>query len=74
MASWFTVTFSEGKLAEYYSVQKVVISAFLQCQYKVKHVTFATQKYKINIYRNIFLPLVLYGCETWSLTLREQLG
>jgi len=21
--------------------------------------------------RNIILPLVLYGCETWSLTLRE---
>jgi hypothetical protein len=28
---------------------------------------------KINIYRNIILPVVLYGCETWSLLLREQL-
>ena len=27
---------------------------------------------KINIYRNIILPLVLYGCETWSLTLTEE--
>ena len=27
---------------------------------------------KIKIYRNIILPLVLYGCETWSLTLREE--
>jgi hypothetical protein len=27
---------------------------------------------KINIYRNIILPVVLYGCETWSLTLREE--
>jgi len=27
---------------------------------------------KINIYRTIFLPLVLYGCETWTLTLREE--
>jgi hypothetical protein len=26
---------------------------------------------KIKIYRNIILPIVLYGCETWSLTLRE---
>ena len=26
---------------------------------------------KIKIYRTIILPLVLYGCETWSLTLRE---
>jgi len=24
------------------------------------------------IYRNIILPVVLYGCETWSLTLREE--
>jgi hypothetical protein len=27
---------------------------------------------KIKIYRNIILPIVLYGCETWSLTLREK--
>jgi hypothetical protein len=27
---------------------------------------------KINIYRNIILPVVLYGCETWSLTLRKK--
>ena len=27
---------------------------------------------KIKIYRTIILPLVLYGCETWSLTLREE--
>ena len=28
---------------------------------------------KIEIYRTIILPVVLYGCETWSLTLREEL-
>ena len=27
---------------------------------------------KIKIYRNVILPDVLYGCETWSLTLREE--
>jgi hypothetical protein len=27
---------------------------------------------KIKIYRNIILPVVLYGCETWSLRLREE--
>ena len=27
---------------------------------------------KIKVYRNIILPVVLYGCETWSLTLREE--
>ena len=27
---------------------------------------------KIKIYRTVVLPVVLYGCETWSLTLREE--
>jgi hypothetical protein len=27
---------------------------------------------KIKIYGTIILPVVLYGCETWSLTLREE--
>jgi len=27
---------------------------------------------KIEIYRTIILPVVLYGCETWSLALREE--
>jgi len=27
---------------------------------------------KIKINRTIILPVVLYGCETWSLTLREE--
>jgi hypothetical protein len=27
---------------------------------------------KIRTYRTIILPVVLYGCETWSLTLKEE--
>jgi hypothetical protein len=27
---------------------------------------------KLRIYKTIILPVVLYGCETWSLTLREE--
>jgi len=27
---------------------------------------------KIKIYRTVILPVVFYGCETWSLTLREE--
>jgi hypothetical protein len=27
---------------------------------------------KIRVYRTIILPVALYGCETWSLTLREE--
>jgi hypothetical protein len=29
---------------------------------------------KIRVYRRIILPVVLYGCETLSLTLREEHG
>jgi hypothetical protein len=45
----------------YYSVQNLLSSRLL-----LKNV-------KIKIYRNIILPVVLYGCEAWSLTVREEL-
>jgi hypothetical protein len=32
----------------------------------------AVEKCKIRIYKNIILAVVQYGCETWSLTLREE--
>ena len=44
----------------YYSVQNLLSSSLL------------SRNLKIEIYRNIILPVVLYGCETWSLTLREE--
>ena len=44
----------------YYSVQNLLSSSLL---YK---------KLKVKIYRTIILPAVLCGCETWSLTLREE--
>ena len=31
-----------------------------------------SKDFKIKIYRTIILPVVFYGCETWSLTLREE--
>jgi hypothetical protein len=27
---------------------------------------------KVRIYKTIILPVVLYGCETWSLSVREK--
>jgi hypothetical protein len=33
---------------------------------------FATQKFKNQDIQTIILYVVLYGCETWSLTLREE--
>ena len=33
--------------------------------------SFLSKNIKIKIHRTNILPVVLYGCETWSLTLRE---
>jgi hypothetical protein len=33
---------------------------------------FDIPKYNIKIYRNIILPVVLYECETWLLTSKEE--
>jgi hypothetical protein len=44
----------------YHSVQNCLSSRLL------------SKNVKIRMYRTIILPVVLYGCETWSLTLREE--
>jgi hypothetical protein len=44
----------------YYSVQSLLSSRLIS-----KNLT-------IKIYKTVILPVVLYGCETWSLTLREE--
>jgi len=44
----------------YHSVQNLLSSRLL------------SKNLKIKIYRTIILLVVLYGCETWSLTLREE--
>jgi hypothetical protein len=43
----------------YYLVQSLLSSRLL------------SRNLKIKIYKTIILPVVLYGCETWSLTLRQ---
>jgi len=45
----------------YYSVQNLLSSCLL------------SKNLKIKIYRTIILPVVLYGCETWWLTLRLRM-
>jgi len=45
------------------------------CYYSVQNVLpyrLLSKNLKIKIYRTIILHVVLYGCETWSLTLREE--
>jgi hypothetical protein len=44
----------------YYSVQNLLSSRLI------------TKNLKIKIYKTVILPVVLYGCETWCLTLREE--
>jgi hypothetical protein len=44
----------------YYSVQNLFSSRLL------------SKNIKIRIYTTVILPVVLDGCETWSLTLREE--
>ncbi|KAJ4428733.1 hypothetical protein ANN_25726 [Periplaneta americana] len=44
----------------YYSVEKLLSSSLL------------SKNLKVRIYRTVILPVVLYGCETWTLTLREE--
>ena len=44
----------------YYSLEKVLSIRLL------------SKKLKANTYKTIILQVVLYGCETWSVTLREE--
>jgi hypothetical protein len=46
--------------AYYHSIQSLLSSCLLSRNIKVK------------IYKRVILPVVLYGCETWSLTLKEE--
>jgi hypothetical protein len=44
----------------YHSVQSLLSSRLL------------SKNLKLRVYKTIILPVVLYGCEIWSLTLREE--
>jgi hypothetical protein len=44
----------------YHSVQNLLSSRLL------------SKNVKVRIYKTIILPMVLYGCKTWSLTVREE--
>ena len=44
----------------YYSLEKILSTLLF------------SKKLKVNTYKTIILPVVLYGCETGSVTLREE--
>jgi hypothetical protein len=41
-------------------------------QFEIILVAVISKNLKIKIYKSIILSVVLYGCETWSFTLREE--
>jgi hypothetical protein len=42
------------------------------CYHSVQSLLSSRLLSKVKIYKTIILPVVLYGCETWSLMLREE--
>jgi hypothetical protein len=58
--SKYIIYMSNSGNACYHSVQSLLSSRLLSRNVKVK------------IHKTIILPVVLYGCETWSLTLRKD--
>ncbi|PSN54474.1 hypothetical protein C0J52_05530 [Blattella germanica] len=44
----------------YYALQRLLSSQLL------------SKKIKLKIFKTVVLPVILYGCETWTLTLREE--
>ena len=44
----------------FYSVQKLLTSRLI------------SRKLKLKIYRTVILPVILYGCESWSTTLADE--
>jgi hypothetical protein len=46
--------------------------AIIQSKIFCLPVSYQKKKLKIKIYMTVILPIVLYGCETWSVTLGEE--
>ncbi|KAJ4435540.1 hypothetical protein ANN_18156 [Periplaneta americana] len=38
----------------------------------MEDLTLFSKKLKVRVYKTVILPVVLHGCETWTLTLREE--
>jgi hypothetical protein len=47
-------------------------NAFYGVQFRIFCVAVCPRNVKIKIYKTTILPVVVYGCETWSLTIREE--
>jgi hypothetical protein len=60
------IKFYSGRKSEHMEVRESLLSFSAE-----PYASFLSNNYKVKIYRTIILP-VLYGCKTWSLTLKEK--
>ena len=68
---------TEGRNTILMNMTRYICKCLLTCVFNINTVYLLLSRLlpknlKIKIYRIIILPVVLYGCETWSLTLREE--
>ncbi|KAJ4442507.1 hypothetical protein ANN_04094 [Periplaneta americana] len=63
------ITYVPEKLPGKYGVHS---EEYLPIRTKLLSSSLLSNNLKVRIYKTIILPVVLYGCETWTLTLREE--
>jgi hypothetical protein len=72
--------FSEHAVTDEYLIHEEIekrLNSGNVCYHSVQNVSSSrllSENIKIRIHTTITLPVVLYGCETWSLILREEHG
>jgi hypothetical protein len=60
---------------DFHDEMKIRLNSGNTCCHSVQNLLSSrliSKNLKIKIYKSVILPFVLYGCETWSLTLREE--
>ena len=74
MVVWYlgTTLTNENSIAEEIKSRLKSGNAFYHWVKNLLSSRLLSKNLKIKIYGTITLPVVLYGCETWSLTLREE--
>jgi hypothetical protein len=60
---------------EFHDEVKSRLNSGNACYYSVQNLSSShliSKTVKVKIYKTVILPFVLYGCKTWSLTLKEE--
>jgi hypothetical protein len=68
--SGITLT-NQNSIQEYIKSRLKKGNAYYHLEQNLLPSSLLPQNLKIKMYRTIIYPVVVYGCETWSLTLRE---